>query len=187
MSRRNKIILISALALVAAVLIFLFFFNKKPAEVNPPENENGNQPTSLGQIDLLPPPSAERQSTEKDYPLGLESLTSSFAERFASYSSDAKFKNLEDLKILSTSKMQSSIDSFIATSRIGTNGFEAQEAKALNNQLIYLSADKAMVLISLQLSKFQGEQAEPIIDYSKVQLSVLKTGDDWKVDEAVWQ
>lgn len=192
MERKKKIILISIIAilLVLIIVLFLFFnpFTKKPAEeVLPPVNQNENQNISNGAIDSLPAPSPERVKSEKDYPLGLESLASSFAERFASYSSDAKFKNLQDLVILSTPKMKSFIDDFISTSNVGKNGYEAQEAKALNNQLIFLNQDKAVIVVSLQLTKVQGEQSEPVISYSKVELTLLKSGDEWKVDEAIWK
>lgn len=191
MDRKKKIISASIIIIILIVIIILFLifnpFGKRPNETAPPADQNGNQASTAGKIDLLPPPSAARIQNEKDYPLGLESLTSSYAERFASYSSDADFKNLDDLKILSTSKMQAFIDGYMATSQIGQNGYELQEAKALNNQLIYLSQDKALVAVSLQLTKFQGEQANPTTSYSKVELTVLKNRDEWKVDEANWK
>jgi hypothetical protein len=122
MDRRKKIILISVIVILLIVIIVLFLlfnpFKKTPTEELPPANTNENQAVTVGQIDLLPPPSPERIKDEKDYPLGLESLASSFAARFASYSTDAKFKNLQDLKILSTPKMQSYIDNFIKTRRL---------------------------------------------------------------------
>lgn len=190
--RKKRIILISIIIIILIVIIVLFLifnpFKKKPTEVILPSgSQNENQTPTTGKIDSLPEPSSERIKNDKDYPLGLESLASSYAERFASYSSDAKFKNLQDLKILSTAKMQSFIDNFIATSSIGADGYEAQEAKALNNQLIYLKDNQAVVVVSLQLSKSLGEQATPTISYSKVELKVVKVGDEWKVDEATWK
>lgn len=191
--RKKRIILISIIIIILIVIVVLFLifnpFKKKPADevILPPGSQNENQTPTIGKIDSLPEPSPERIKNDKDYPLVLEALTSSYAERFASYSSDANFKNLQDLKILSTAKMQSFIDNFIATSNIGGDGYEAQEAKALNNQLIYLKDNQAVVVVSLQLIKSLGEQATPVTSYSKVELTVIKVGDEWKVDEVDWK
>ena len=190
--RKKKIILISIIIIILIVIIVLFLifnpFKKKTAEVILPSgSQNENQTPTTGKINSLPDPSSERIKNDKDYPLGLEALTSSYAERLASYSSDAKFKNLQDLKILSSSKMIAYINDFISTSNIGQDGYEAQEAKALNNKLILLTDNQAVILVSLQLSKYSDDQIEPTIDYSKVELTLIKSGNDWQVDEAKWQ
>ena len=176
-----------AIELKILFLIFRLFGKKQPITNLPEVNQNQNQSPITDTIKSLPEPSQDRIKNEEDYPLGLESLASSYAERFGSYSSDAKFKNLQDLKILSSSKMINYIDNFIATSNIGQDGYEAQEAKALNNNLILLTDNQAVILISLQLNKYSGDQIEPTIDYSKVELTLIKSGNDWQVDEAKWQ
>jgi len=190
MERKKKIILMVAVIVLIIVILFLIFrlFNKKsPVADLPVVNNNQNQAPMTDTIKPLPAPSLDRVKNEEDYPLGLESLASSYAERFGSYSSDAKFKNLQDLKILSSSKMIAYINDFISTSNIGQDGYEAQEAKALNNKLILLTDNQAVILVSLQLSKYSDDQIEPTIDYSKVELTLIKSGNDWQVDEAKWQ
>lgn len=187
MDRRRKIIIISLIVVVLIVLVVLFiFFNpfgKKPAEVITPEEET--LPV-VSQTEQLPPPSPERIETEKNYPLGLEPLALSYAERFASYSSDANFKNFQDLKPLSTSQMQAFIDNLIATSQIGSSGYEAVAAKALNSQLIYSKDDQAVVVVSLQLTKFSGDKTDSTTDYGKLELRTVKSGDEWKINEVKW-
>ncbi len=190
MDRRKKIIIISILVLVIVLLIALIFFflNRKPVTIDStPTNQTEVLPLTNGTIDVLPEPSEERIKNDSNYPLGLESFTSSYAERFASYSSDANFKNLKDLEVVSTSRMQIYINNLIVTSQIGQNGYEAQVAKALNNKIISVSSDQAVVLISLQLSKYFGEQSNATTDYSKIELSVIKVNGEWIVDSISWQ
>ena len=186
MDRKRKIIIISLVIIILIILVVLLIlfwpFGKKPVEVTPEE-----QTTPVtNQIEQLPPPGSKRVEDEKNYPLGLEPLAMSYAERFASYSSDANFKNLEDLVTLSTSKMQSFINNFIATSEIGSNGYEAVEAKALNSQLIFLKDNDSVLVISLQLTKFSGDKANFTTDYGKLELRAVKSGDEWKIDEVKW-
>jgi len=190
MDRNKKIILISAIILLVIIILVLvfFWFNKKPDETTqPPTDQTEIIPPGEGQVETLPPPSEARLKSETDYPLGLESLTSSFAERLASYSSDSNFKNFQDLNIISTAKMRAYLDNSRATSLVGQNGFEAQAAKVLNNQIIYLTEGKAVVVVSLQLVKYLGDQIEPTIGYAKLELTALKSGDVWLVDEIKWQ
>lgn len=192
MERKKKIIWISVLIILLIIIFILLLifnpFSKKPTEtIIPAGNQNQNQTPLTGTVNTLPSPSPDRIKNEEDYPLGLESLASSYAERFGSYSSDANFKNLQDLKILSTTRMVNFIDSYVVTSTLGQDGYEAQEAKALNNQLIFLNDEKAVIMVSLQLNKYIGDQIDPTIDYSKVELTLIKNGTEWQVDEAIWK
>ena len=93
------------------------------------------------------------------------------------------FKNFQDLKPLSTSQMQAFIDNLIATSQIGSSGYEAVAAKALNSQLIYSKDDQAVVVVSLQLTKFSGDKTDSTTDYGKLELRTVKSGDEWKINE----
>lgn len=190
MDRRKKIIiiLIAIVLVIAIILLLIYFFGKKPIDtVVPPVDETENIVPTDGLISQLPAPSEKRAQDEKDYPLGLKSLASSYAERFASYSTDANFKNLQDLKIISTVKMQSYINELISTSVLGSEGYESQEARALNNQLIFLDQTQALVLVSLQLTKFVGEESLSTTSYTKLELNLVKIDDEWNVDEVTWK
>lgn len=185
MDRRRKIIIISAVVVLLIILIILLiFFNplKKPAVVTLEEEAT----PIVNQVEQLPPPSPARVEGEKNYPLGLEPLAMSYAERFASYSTDAQSKNLEDLKPLSTVKMQAFINEFINASPADSGSYEAVEAKALNSQLIYSKDSQAVVSVSLQLNKFSGDKADFTTDYDKLELRAVKSGDEWKIDEVRW-
>ena len=150
-------------------------------------NNNVNSGGISTPITQLPGPSPERVEDDNSYPLGLKQLALSYAERFASYSTDANFKNLEDLKSLSTNNMIDFIDDFITSSDVNGDFFEATEAKALNSKLSYLTDSRATVDVSLQLVKFFGDKSSSTIDYGNMELECVKVGDEWRVDEANWK
>ena len=176
----------AVIVLLTLVSLFVFFspLNRQPAEVVKTEEK---LPPLANQIKQLPPPSPQRVANEQNYPLGLEQFALAYAERFASYSSDANFKNLKDLKLISTPKMQSFIDDLIAASTLGSLGYEAAAAKALNSQLVYSKDDKALIEISLQLTKFSGDRSQPVTEYNRLHLTSIKVGEQWQIDEAEWQ
>lgn len=188
---RKKIIIILIVIILVVVLVLLWWFFFRPGEplanINQNANTNANAAiTSTGQLEQLPPPSPERIEEEKNYPLGLKQLAYSFSERFGSYSSDSRFANLRDLKILMTSKMQKATDDFIASDGIAVDVYEGFDAKALSSELISYSENQAEVLVKTQRAQYLGDKLEPNIFYQDLLLKFVKVGEEWKVDEANW-
>lgn len=188
MNRKRLIIIMSVILilLIIALIVFLLFFRPTtPEVVSQPTNEVNSNTNITRQIEGLPEPSPERVEDEENYPLGLKQLAMSFSERFASYSTDANFKNLNDLRTLSTSKMEQFINDYIATAGV-SDGFEAVEAKAINSQLIDFTEGSATLVMSLQLNKFEGDKADFETTYEKIELKCVREGDEWRVDEIKW-
>jgi hypothetical protein len=172
MDRKRIIVIITSVVVVLLIILLIIFllFRFGQDETSPPELTNTNtEPDEITrQIEQLPPPSEKRVESDEKYPLGLKQFALAYSERFASYSTDANFKNLEDFDF--------------------NNGeFEAVEARALNNQLLYHAEDTAIITVSLQLTKFKGNRTNPETTYGKVELRGVKVGDQWKIDEVNWQ
>jgi hypothetical protein len=191
MDRKRIIVIITSVVVVLLIILLIIFllFRFGQDETSPPELTNTNtEPDEITrQIEQLPPPSEKRVESDEKYPLGLKQFALAYSERFASYSTDANFKNLEDLKPLSTNKMINWIDDYITDFDFNNGEFEAVEARALNNQLLYHAEDTAIITVSLQLTKFKGNRTNPETTYGKVELRGVKVGDQWKIDEVNWQ
>lgn len=180
---KKIIVIVLIILFIILLLLLLFFWLRKPKPVEtPPQNTN-----VVANVEQLPPPSAERMQDEKSYPLGLKQLVLAFAERFASYSTDADFKNFSDLEPLSTDRMIAYMADFVKNTAIGADGFEAVEAKALNSKSIISSETNATVDVSLQLTKYLKDKQNPETTYGRIQIKCVKVNGEWKVDEAVWQ
>lgn len=187
---RKKIIIILIIIIIVLLLAFLFwffFFKSAPLADNGNQNDNSAGQTPTETTTALPAPSPSRINDEKSYPLGLKQLAISYSERFASYSSDANFKNLTDLEIFSTARMKLFMADFKRNNISGSNGYEAVEAKALNSQISSADNSKATVVVALQLTKFSGDKSNPATSYGYLQLKFVKAGEQWLVDEANWQ
>ena len=186
MSNRRKILII-ALIILVIVIIFLvwWFFFRQPAA--PSVNFNANQALPVNeQIQELPPPSEARQNEEKNYPLGLKQLAFSFAERFGTYSSDAPAANLKDLEPLMTAKMWAKTEAMMAKN-IPVSGYDAYETKALNSKLVSSSKEAATVTVNTQRIHLQGNEPTQQVYYQNILLKFVRSGNEWKVDDAIWQ
>lgn len=184
---RKKIILIAGVILLLALIAFLlwwFWWRTPAAEVTPPAKEQ--EETPLTSLEQLPPPSQEQIEQEKNYPLDLKQLALVFAERFGSFSSDSGFANLNELKELSTDKLRQNFAVYEQSAGNDDGRQSGTETVALNSELSGLKGDQAEVLVKTQRSKYLNGQLISTF-YQDLRLKLVKTGEIWKVDEAVWQ
>ncbi len=188
MEARKKIIisLVVASIILIVIILFLIFRPKKEIEViNSPVNTSTVATELTKKIEALPPPSPEKVKEENSYPLGLKQLAFAFAERFGSYSNDAKYKNLTDLEPLMTEKMKQSAKS-ILSSLTDNNIYQGVSTVALSSELKSFDANSAEMIVKTQRSQSIG-QAAPSLSYQDLDLKMVKVGEEWKVDEASWK
>lgn len=185
---KKKIIIAGALLLIIIAVIILIIFRKKPEPQLPPENTSTTTASlSLeAQMKTLPPAAPQKLQEEDRYSLGLKQLAFSFAERFGSYSNHSGIENLDSLFLLSTSKMKSSIGAIIAGNKNSTSTYESFGSRALSSSLLKFEDSNATVQVKTQRSHVIGD-GEPAVYYQDITLKFLKVGNEWKVDEALWQ
>lgn len=194
MDNRKKIIittLIVATLILLAFIIWLLFSPKNINNFNNGDTNSGSKTITSGMAQsVLPLSSPERIAEEKRYPLGLRQLAISFAERYGSYSTDQKFKNLDDLKPFMSTKMQKTVDDFMLAERNATStleSFQGLTTKGLSADLISLETSGAVIVVQTQRTISSDSGLEPVVSYRNLKLSFIKTGNEWQVDEAVWQ
>ncbi len=135
---------------------------------------------------VLEPASQTRIENEKQYPLGSKQVAMTFAERYASYSTDEPVKNIQDLKSLTTQEFYSAIISAVQT-REGSGTFYGYSAKALSANLIKSSQSSVDVAVSLQIEQTVGDGESGNVLYRTLNVSLIKSGEEWKVSGASWQ
>lgn len=192
LENRRKTIIISltiAIAVLVILIIAMMLWPKKQAN---PNDFGGSPVVNVGSGEVttdLPPSSADRIAEENSYPLGLKQLAMSFAERYGSYSSDLKFKNLDDLMPFVTPAMASGMESL--RSEQGQpeeeDMFQGFTTKALSFELGQVTADKATVIVNTQRLTYLGPGKDANISYRKLELDFVKMGSEWKVDAADWK
>jgi len=136
----------------------------------------------------IPPASPERLVADSSYPLGLKQLAQSFAERYGSYSSDNRAKNLLDLRPLMTPRLQAIIDQqAIEISNATSTAYEGVSTLAVRSELISNTATDAEVIVQTQRIRTTDESADGNTFYQAINLTFIKSGNEWLVDSVRWQ
>jgi len=108
-----------------------------------------------------------------------------FAERFASFSADSGFTNLEEVKLLSTASLDMRLNDMIE--EIGeSNEFYGISSKALKTDIQYLDEDtgNSRVVVTLQRQETNHEVNDVI--YQDLNLLLVKSGNNWLVNDFKW-
>lgn len=193
MNSRNKIIIISAIALIVALLIILIVWlilRPQPVPLAPPTDPSEiNIPVVLPQASAVKsapavPPSEENLATN------LKSIAASFTERFGSYSNQGNFNNINDLRGVMTLKMNAWADNYIANQQsVVYESYYGVTTVAVSSKVITLSEElgQADIMVSTQRQEAKGSTVNPRVTYQDIVIELVNTGNGWKVDSAEWQ
>ncbi len=190
MENKKKIFIISLILaiviLIILILVILFWPKKQVGPV-----DKGTETGIEFQSELnLPVSSPERVKEESSYPLGLKQLAMSFTERYGSYSSDADFKNLDDIMPMVTEKMAKEIEGKKEGTFENVNTeaqmFQGFTTKALSFSLDETSDTQASVTVGTQRLTYLGSGKDANVSYWKIKLKFIKIGAEWKIDDAQW-
>ena len=175
------------------IIYFLFFFKfNKPqqADVQPPAATS-----TLPVRTVVEPPKiletkpATREELDQE---GIKRLAASFAERFGSYSNHSNFQNMEDLKLFMTDKMKAWSEDFVKTQALkqaGKTEYYGITTKAITKKMAEYDEGKgtARVLIQTQRRETIGQNGEASSFGQSIEITLLKQGGTWKVDQAYWK
>lgn len=182
--RRLYIIIGAVILLIIIGLALWWFLWPRPKPVtNPTQAEPVVIDGATYEPPVALPPTPERAAQEQNFPLDLKQLAMSFAERYGSYSSDEPAKNLEELKVFMTAAFASQVK----PPETADGVFSGISTKALSAELMSNGGNQAAVLVKTQRSQTVGTAVEPRVYYQDLELALVKSGTEWKVDAAVWQ
>ncbi|MBU1131247.1 hypothetical protein KJ840_03890 [Patescibacteria group bacterium] len=149
--------------------------NQQPANLNQQNNAlNQNQPAGQ-QLNILSPLEQSFYNTARN-----------FAERYASFSTDSNFANLEEVKLFSTAAMINQLDQIISQGQ-QTAGFYGVTSKVLNVNIEELTEESGAgrALVSLQRQETQTDGQTKVF-YQNLELYLIKSEDNWLVDRSEW-
>ncbi len=126
---------------------------------------------------------AAREVTAED----LKQIAFAFAERFGSYSNQANYGNIEDLKMYMTKEMRIWAENFVIeqkeTPYVGY--YYGITTKALVGEISEFDTEDAEILVSTRRQEVKDDQTT-IFDQNIV-VNFYKIDSDWKVGSAYWQ
>lgn len=190
------VIIFLGLAALAVIIYFLFFYKIKDVE-----------PVVTEQIQEIPKVIPKTVSEEKKEEkkavivtmpkrefgeIDLKILAASFAERFGSFSNQADFGNIRDLKILMSQKMVDWADTFIQSEISKKNSssiYYGVTTKAVFENVKEFNANQgtASVLVSTQRKESTGTTNNSTRFAQDILLNFVRKNGAWKVDSAYWQ
>lgn len=150
--------------------------NEPSVNVNQPPTQNlpTNEPVIQGPILT----SAEQHIT---------TVARNFAERFASFSSDSRYANLEEVKLLASARLTKQLEEMIEQGAPSAN-FYGVSSKVLKVKINSLDEAGGLALATVTLQREETKQNEPnLVYYQDLELKLIKSGEEWLVDSYKWQ
>ncbi len=195
MHRSLKIAFVVLVIILVIAAILLLLMRREELPLPTPGEVNINVPAAPPAVELntniqtiTPPPVTNEEKLKSD----ISRLASAFSERFGSYSNQANFENITDLKFFMTKRMQAWADDFIEKARAekpDTSIYWGITTRALKTEIINFNENlgTAEIIVKNQRREAVGTTTNAKIYYQDLSLKFLKEDGVWKVDEAVWK
>ena len=191
MERNRKIIIIAIVVVVIMIIALVFVMFKKDKAVVLP----GGSVVDVNMSDVLPSaggrqeqepasqPAAAGVVTEKDRDQkDLQNRVKFFVAMLGSYSSDAKFRNIIDLKPIMTASMQAWADDFIKRNLSDTeNKNKRVTTQVFKIEILNYAGSRAKV------RAFTRREEENRVYNQEAEVELVKSGGKWLVDKVEWK
>ena len=190
----------TALIIVIVIAVFMYIFNQKQRAANqvvtPTQIET--DANKLREETLNNEPQVQYNhfdSTAEENRVwnaeDLRKMALSFAERFGSYSNQADYGNIEDLKIFMTPKMQNWADDYVANLRQQDKDnavYYGITSVAISGEVKQFDdpAGTAEVLVTVQRREVIGSSEAKVFSQN-ILIVFEKIKDEWKAGSATWQ
>ncbi len=183
----RKIIIIAILLIVIGSIL-LFLSTKKVTKPTPVSNvvnkEIPAQPKEKVEEVYQP-----KELTEEEKLALLKNelkiKARNFAERYGSFSTDARFVNLIELKDEMSNRFWQETEDYISKKeKEPIQEFYGITTKVLNVEELAFSEDEAKYLISTQRQEKKGTTEK--VFYQEMELKMIKENNVWKIDEVKW-
>ena len=191
----SVIFILLGLLFLGIIVYFIFFHDFSVPEVVIPEDKNVNTLVQKEPAVKKEEPKVITQ-TAKTTTVNLEEdlkrLALSFAERFGSFSNQAGYQNIKDLKVFMSSSMGEWADKYIQdeiAKNISASIYYGINTKAISAKIQDLDTEggTAKILISTQRAESTGSTGNTARFAQNITISFVKEKGAWKVSSANWQ
>ncbi len=191
----SVIFILLGLSLLGVIVYFIFFHDFSAPEVTVPGNKNINTLTQKEPVVKKEEQKSAVQSvktTSSNAEDDLKRLALSFAERFGSFSNQAGYQHIKDLKIFMSSSMGEWADQYIQdeiSKNISNTIYYGINTKAVSAKIQDLDIEDgtAKILISTQRAESTGSTGNISKFAQNIIISFVKEKGAWKVSGAHWQ
>ncbi len=113
-----------------------------------------------------------------------------FVERFGSYSSETDFANVDDVMILATPAYQAELAALVASYRRqfdADDGYTGISTSVITLKNLTESETAANFLVTTQREEAVGNPGNATLRYQDAEVSLVKVGDDWLINDLTWK
>ena len=183
MDRRKTIEYVVIVLLIFALGVLIWFLLFKDKVVEPISPTNPDLVRSMPRADQVFTP--EQIAAAKPIP---ETAGRIFVERFGSYSNQGTYGNIDDVLVLVTPELKTSLEAL----RVSAAGELSETLYGVNTRIISVektaSTDStAELAIQTQREEEIGTPGNTRVRYQKITLSMQKEGDNWLVAKYAWE
>jgi len=193
MTKRSRIILMIVGLLAMLLAIFLAVYPrlfKNGSTTN--TNVGAQNVNTSAQIAAEQKPQPHEATPEELARSQITILSTSFTERFGTYSNDGNYQNVVDLYPFMTSSMESWAKKYVAKMLAEKSpSYEGITTRVVNTNFNSLDLDlgEAEIVVTTQrvtAKAVAGGKIESETSYQDLRLEFLKVNDEWKIDGAYW-
>lgn len=188
MSRRKKIIYAASLIVILLLILLVWLLTHKttPAPTPVAEPQVNEEPHVASRDEAMVPPAIEEATSVAD--ATLESLSTSFTERYGSFSTESDYANLKDVMPLMTEAFAASTSAAIASATPEAD-YYGVTTRVLNVTVESRddAAGTARVRVSTQRQEAKGGVQNLSVKYQEIVLDFVTEEGGWKIDAADWQ
>ncbi|MBU4455396.1 hypothetical protein KJ586_02715 [Patescibacteria group bacterium] len=189
------LIIIFALILIIAIIavIYILFFRHGGPVIDKIKEQEASDTQLPGAGEAAGGKAVIKSKIKEDKidETALMRMAAAFAERFGSFSNQANYGNISDLKIFMSAKMRAWADDFVArekAKKAETVVYSGITTKALYQEVKEFDepAGLAEISVKTQRREMTGD-TEAAAFYQDIVIKFVKEKGEWKVDSAEWQ
>lgn len=189
--RRRAILIVGLILLLVAIIVAVIIWLARSVAPQPDTTtgiieaptdiEEPAQPAEIFENPLLAAPAPAPGSTAG------RQMAELFAERYGSYSNQGDYRNLRDLLPVMSADYRRRTEAFLATAQTASGQtYEGVTSVKISTDVRSMSDDEAVIAVTLQQQRSTGASA-PTIAYRTLRMELVRSGEDWLVDAAVWE
>ena len=184
---RRQIEVIAAVLILVLLGCLLWWFLRPAAQVV----ETTKQATKT-----LPAQSATTtQATEtpvapvkQKLPPTAQTIGRSFVERFGSFSNESEYKNIEDVMSMATPALQAKLATLAEEAKKSTNpAYYGISTTVISVKTTGTTDTQVKLTITTLRSESIDSPANKVTRSQDMKLTLVKSGEDWLVDDYIWQ
>jgi len=191
--RRKKLLLIAGV-LVLIVILLMIVFNRQPAAPAPQvpaEQAAVGQPSEVTAPNPAVPvtsPLLPSVPAPVDARADAVQTAELFAERYGSYSNQAKYENLADLLSIMTDGFRADSEKLIAKAGAATSApeYEGVTSRKISSKVNSYSEKNGQADVTVTLQQTQRTAQTSSINYRTIRIKLVQTAGLWLVDSAAW-